>query len=297
MKMLLKKKSLKKYTMFRPRIKSRHPSHRILRGTLSLSPFRSVVRLGSTTDMADTVTNGGNRIECNTIQAIKNSSSKLLMKRCFTHGYVKTAEWFTYSDGIFHHQDDISEAQNKQIDQLSYPIVAKYIYGSRGTGNHLFKTQEELESWMKNKDLTKYIFEKFYNYNREYRLHVTEEGCFYTCRKVLKQDTPDDKRWFRNDSNSNWLIESNESFDKPINWDAIIAECVKALKAVGLDIGGFDVRVQSKLDKDGNIRLNPEFIILESNSACSFGDLTADKYKVAIMQVLNRKYKKLNGIN
>ena len=52
-----------------------------------------------------------------------------------------------------------------------------------------------------------------------------EHHCIYTCRKVLKNDTPENQRWFRNDSNSAWYLETNPKFDKPVNWDSIIDEC------------------------------------------------------------------------
>ena len=281
----------KKFTQFRPFIFSRHPTHNVLRTEqFPLLPFRAVIRLGSTTDAKDSVTNRGRRIEVNTIEAIKNSASKLLMKYCFTNAKVKTADWWVYAQGektfYYVHRDG---QDGLAINKLPYPIVAKHHFGSRGTGNHLLKTQEELTNWMKGKTLNNYIFEKFYSFSREYRLHVTENGCFYTCRKVIKQETPAEKRWFRNDSNSSWIVEENELFDKPANWDVIVAECVKALKAVGLDVGAFDVKVQSATKTDGRKRENPEFIILESNSAPSYGKITAEKYLVELPKILTRK--------
>ncbi len=86
-------------------------------------------------------------------------------------------------------------------------------------------------------------------------------------------------------------MEGNEKFDKPVNWENIESECVKALKSVQLDIGACDVRVQSSLKKSGNVRLNPNFMIIEINSAPSFGEFTLQKYKEIIPQILNQKYK------
>lgn len=284
-------KKLKKFTKFRPLVYSRHPSHDVLRTELSLLPFRSVIRLGSTTK------HFRDRIECNNIQSIKNSASKLLMKQCFNQSAVKTAKWCKGTES-FNVRDNgiefvLGRNDHEEFNGIEFPIVVKHIYGSRGTGNHLLKTREEFETWLVNKTLSNYIFEKFYNYSREYRLHVSEEGCFYTCRKMLKSDTPEDHRWYRNDSNSSWIMEENLLFDKPSNWSNIVEECVKALKSVGLDIGGFDVKVQSAIKSStGRDRENPEFIIIESNSACSFGDVTAKKYLEEIPKVLKRKYER-----
>src|SRR5690606_37664702 len=128
-----------------------------------------------------------------TVEAIKNSANKLLMKQCFTKHGVKTADWWVIQE----HVDILAYPNNAEqyneginLSDLPYPIVAKHIFGSRGTGNYLLKSKEELEAWLPGKTLSNYIFEKYYNYNREYRLHVSKDGCFYTCRKMLKSDTP-----------------------------------------------------------------------------------------------------------
>lgn len=272
--MLKQKKRL--LTRFRPLILSRHPTHdklRLVHKLLPALPFRSVIRLGSSTIPDD----NDQRIELNTVEAVKNSANKLLMKECFAIAEVKTANWSLGYD---------EEARNN----LGFPIIAKHIFGSRGRGNYKLDNQEQLDAWLVGKDLNKYIFEKFYNYSREYRLHVSENGCFYTNRKMLKNDTPEDQRWYRNDSNSNWWLETNEGFDKPVNWDSVVEESVKALKAVGLDFGAVDLRIQSKLDKHGSVRENPEFIVVEINSAPSFGEGTLACYLEELPKLLINKY-------
>jgi D-alanine-D-alanine ligase-like ATP-grasp enzyme len=275
------KKSIKKITRFRPRVRSRHSTHDVLRNNLPLFPFRSVIRLGSTSEVT------GVDVQVNTVDAVRTSANKLLMKQAFTNAGVQTADWWTTDgQGVFFQNNTASV---KTVNGgLPYPIVAKHIYGSRGTGNTLIHTEEELETWLQGKTLSNYIFEKFYNYSREYRLHVTTEGCFYTCRKMLKTEATD--RWFRNDSNSIWVLEDNPLFDKPVNWDLIVQDCVTALNAVGLDFGAMDVRVQSRLNGDGEERESPKWIILESNSAPSFGDLTTQKYLEELPKILMKKW-------
>lgn len=276
-------------THFRPRIRSRHPSHDVLRNktTFPLFPFKSVIRLGSTKEFND------DRIEVNTIEAIKNSSSKLLMKTCFSDNNVKTANWWSFResqlDSGFVKEDGVKDNTLVSIENLSYPIISKSYFGSRNQGNTKHNNRQELESWLEDKNTNNYIFEKYYNYNREYRLHITGEGCFYTCRKMLKEDTPQEDRWFRNDAHCVWILEDNELFDKPVNWDEVVKESVKALKAVGLDIGAVDLRIQSAKDNNEEIRNNPEFIIVEINSAPSFGAVTEDKYIKELTKVLINK--------
>lgn len=278
---------LKKYKLFRPLLLSRHPSHSILRAnkqTLPLLPFRSVIRLGSST-----VSDG--RLEINTVEAVKNSASKLLMKQKFTEAGVKTAEWrksslltlpYTTNEYIAFMSEDVDG-----YNQINYPIVAKSHFGSRGVGNTKFNTKEELEAWLPNKNLNNYIFEKFVKMTREYRLHVTKFGCFYTCRKLVKNDAPEGT-WQKHDDVCNWVLEDNPSFKKPRNWDDIVADCVKAKDALGLDICAFDVGVQGSVD--GVERENPEWIIFESCSAPSFGTVTGQKYIEILPKLLIDKY-------
>jgi len=290
-------KNKKKYTKFRPVIFSRHPSHTNLRrknAKIELVPFKSVVRLGSTTDKEDTVTNGGNRIELNTIEAVRNSSSKLRMKNCFQNAEpsVKSADWYRSSnDNNMFLLQTKAEIIRVRLEDMPLPLVAKSLYGSRGQGNTLLNTTEEITSYLRSGvDLSNRIFERYYNYSREYRLHVDANGCFYTCRKMMKKDTPNENKWYRNDDNCVWILENNEAFDKPTNWDNVVNESVKALKAVGLDFGAIDLRIQNSTDRDGNKRQEPEFIIVEINSAPSFGEVTEQKYIEHIPVMLKNKY-------
>lgn len=284
----------KKFTSFRPRIRSRHPSHSILRAvnkTLPLMPFKSVIRFGSTTELEDTADRGGNRIELNTTGAIKNSSNKLLMKQCFTRNEVTTAQWFRYVNGEFVDQatDDVVG-----IGDLPYPIISKNVFGSRGRGNVKHDDEESLLAWLGGKQTTKYIFERFSNFSREYRLHVSPDGCFYTCRKMLKRDTPDDAKWYRNDDHCVWIMQENDAFDRPVNWDIIVEQSVNALNAVGLDFGAVDLRIQSATNKRGQRRENPDFIVVEINSAPSFGEITTQKYIEELPKLLTKKYNTRN---
>ena len=277
---------LKKYKLFRPLILSRHPSHSILRAknqTLPLLPFRSVIRLGSSTE-------SDGRLEINTTQAVKNSASKLLMKQKFTEAGVKTANWYTFSNYLFYPNGDLTLGgtdQTRGIETIEYPIVAKSLFGSRGIGNTKINNQEELEAWLPNKNLNNYIFEEFVKMTREYRLHITKFGCFYTCRKLVRSDAPEDT-WQKHDDVCNWVLEENPSFKKPKNWDAIVADCIKAKDALGLDICAFDVGVQGA--KDGVERENPEWIIFESCSAPSFGAITGQEYIKILPKLLIDKY-------
>jgi len=271
------------FKYFRPRIRSRHPSHAPLRtrGIFPLFPFRSVIRFGSTTEVENTT------VEINSIEAVKNSSSKIKMKECFTGNNVKTADWYVYD--ALSSTFIKSDLSRSSVEDLPYPIISKSEFGSRNQGNKKHDTVESLREWLVGKNLSNYIFEKYYNYTREYRLHVSQNGCFYTCRKMLKEGTPDEDKWYRNDEHCVWILEDNKLFDKPVNWDNIVEESVKALNAVGLDIGAIDLRIQGAKDSKERIRENPDFIIVEINSAPSFGDITIGKYITELTKLLIQK--------
>ena len=259
-------------------IKSRHPSHRVFRKVLE-STKKVLIRLGSTTKATKEYD-----VVLNSEEAITNSSSKLLMKRCFINGKVTTPE-YVYQNSI---ENVISALAGSNIE---YPIVAKHILGSRGTGNYKLDSEQELLRWSKGRNIENYIFEKFKNFAKEYRIHVSTNGVFLMWRKLRRNDTPANQKWFFNNSNCNWISEKNPLFDAPVNLSNIQNECIKALKSVGLDFGACDVRVQSNLNKDGNERKNssPEFSIIEINSAPSMAEVTASVYLKEFVRLIDKK--------
>lgn len=264
----------KPITFFRPLVLTRHPSHDPLRKQLPRLKGRSIVRLGSTTVKND----GLNRTEINSVQGVKNSASKLLMKQCFTRAGVKTPLW----------KNGTSTEILAWADQVGYPIVSKSHHGSRGVGNRKHEDKASLTAFIRNNP-TGYIYEKFQPLGREYRLHISKFGCFYACRKLLKNDAPENS-WQMHDDCVTWALENNPSFKKPANWNAIVEDCIRAQKALGLDICAFDVMVSVPKKDTGN----SEWLIVESASAPSFGNITLEKYLVEIPKLINDKK---NGSN
>lgn len=270
----LQKKSSAPPIIYRTaQIFSRHPSHNGLRRQIRTGGKKVLIRFGSST-----VANNKYTLELNKIEAIHNSSNKFKMKNSFKAKNVKTAIWFTTSNGKIFTEE--LTGVSIDINNLNYPIIMKHIFGSRGRGNTKIDTAEQLAKALIGKQFSNYIFEKFYNYNKEYRLHVTKNKCFYTCRKMLKNETAKEKRWFRNDSNSVWIVEDNPIFDKPSNWKSIEEESIKALISCGLDFGAVDVRVQSK-------KKEADFIIIEINSAPGLGIVGIDIYKKELLNLIN----------
>lgn len=246
------------------KVLSRHPSHEVFRKNPNLLFHKNVLlRLGSTTVVDETKY----QVKINSIPSIQRSSNKLLMKQCFDTAKVPTAKWTA----------DIEEAKT-----FEFPIIAKHVAGSRGTGNYKLDSIEDLVKWSTRRNLDNYIYEEFFNSSKEYRLHVSTHGVFLAWRKLRRNDTPDNQKWFFNNINCNWISEQNELFDRPKNWDAMCNACVAALNAVGLTIGAVDVRVQS------NKKKAPEFRIIEINSAASMSPVSTEHYIAEINKIIEK---------
>lgn len=251
--------------MFYLKIRSKNHTANGLRRVIR-SAHRAVLRLGSTTPLEEifpNVRNLADIIEINSVEACKISGNKTLMKQAFDAAGVITAEWGPVSE-----------------DWDKFPAIIKHNHSSKGNGIYYIENAEALREWLSSHNRENHIIERYYTYNREYRLHVTADGYFYTCRKMLKHDATE--RWHRHDSNSVWIVEENPQFDRPTNWDVIVEECVKALRAVGLDMAAIDIKVQSA--KEGK---DPKFIILETNSAPSLGERTTEEYINKLNQMIN----------
>lgn len=240
--------------------------------TIETGNKRVLYRMGSTTP-TEVASKYPIDIEINTAEACRVSGNKILMKQAFDswnntnpNNHIPNAEWVQI---IGAHNEHALEDLKNVLDKWEKMII-KHIHSSKGNGIYFVQTKDELEDWYnEHMDIDKYVFEKYYTYSKEYRLHVTNDGCFYTCRKMLKNDA--EVRWHRHENNSVWILEDNPLFSKPSNWDAIVAACISAKNAVGLDIAAVDVKVQTKD--------NPNFIILETNSAPALGEVGVIKYK------------------
>jgi hypothetical protein len=100
--------------------------------------------------------------------------------------------------------------------------------------------------------------------------------------RKLRREGSDD-RWFFNSSNCNWVNPQHALFDRPTNWNDVVRSSIDAMKAVGLDIGAVDVRIQSSSQK------TPAYIVCEVNSAPALGDQGIEAYKNTIIKILNKR--------
>ena len=262
-------------TKFRPKVRSRHPSHQPLREKElwagKLRPFRSVIRLGSTTELDDTVSNGGRRIEVNTVEAIENSSNKLRMKELFAKANVVSSNFVKGS------------SLKKDAPPFQLPIVMKQNFHSRGRGMVRVTTMEEYNQFLVDyKDQLKgYYAEEYFQHGREYRIHVSPwlEKEIFAVKKTMTKEAVAAGRWSHNLEEGQVYFEAE--FDTPPIWNDMVAAAIAAVAAVGLDVGAVDVMYSVKQNV---------FSICEVNSAPSMGDTTLTAYVDAFVEILKRKH-------
>lgn len=248
------------------KIRSKNETADPLRRAIPANGKNVILRLGSKTPTEE-ITDRPVGLEINSAEACVRSNNKIKMKEAFAENEVKTAEWLKVSELSYNGDNNEEEFSNWSC----YPSIIKHIHSCRGEGIFYIEDVVDLFDFIEDhkNELDRYIIEKYYTYNKEYRLHVNENGCFYACRKMLKNDA--EERWHRHDNNSIWILPENELFAKPLNWEDIVAESIKAMKSVGLDLCAVDVKVQSKKE-------TPKFIILETNSGPSLGEVGVNKY-------------------
>lgn len=240
-------------------ILSKHKTHKVLEN-LIITKVPAEVRFGWTGDSSANV----GQVIINEPDAIRNVSNKYTMKTIFRENNIPSPNFYL-----------LEELPNP----VRFPLIAKKRFHSKGRGMVFINNQEELNEFL-SKNRNNYYYEEFRNYLREYRVHSSAlTPCFWALRKMLKRDTPPEDRWFRNDSNSVWILEDNPNFNRPATWDYIIETCHKATLALGMDICSYDVLVNRKGDH----------LILEANSASTMGDMTVDVYKNEIEKLITYK--------
>ena len=249
---------------------------------------RVIYRMGSVTPTYK-ITKRKDYIEINSADSCAISGDKIKMKKRFTHGNIITAKWFRINPGDVqfnqHNKLWFSERANKKLNEWEM-LIAKRYNSSGGNGIYLIQSPDDFHQFItatkidRNKnEIKNYIFEKYYKYSKEYRIHVTKDGCFLADRKMLLDNA--ECRWHRHNDNCVWISEENPKFDKPNNWDDIVKSCVDALRSIGLDIAAFDVKVQN------NKHEYPKWIILESNSAPGLGENSLNKYREILTKMIN----------
>lgn len=206
-----------------------------------------VVRLGGNMPYA------GYDIQINTAEAINNSINKLKQKNLLLNAGLKTLPL---------------------LKEPQYPCVVKGVVRSMGTKVFVTRDDKEYRDACRNLKHDVMI-EPLFNTTSEYRLHCTQDEVFFAVKKI-KENPLDIIVTNRNHYNI-------KDFVKPRLWEEIKAECLKAIKALGLDICCFDVLYDSSNDNQH------KFTIAEANTNPELLTNTYNAYNSALAKLIRNR--------
>lgn len=203
---------------------------------------RILLRLGSTTPLISKF----KYLEINSIEGVRTSANKITMKKAFDSANIRHSEWINSAS-----KDNIRNFYNKHKI-----LIAKHKHSSKGKDIYYIDSIEFLEDFMNKVNLKDFVFEKYYFFPNEYRVHIdVNHGCFYSCKKIIKEDA--EIQWHKHADNSVFVLVTEE-YKLPECWNDLINDCIKVLKEMKLTIACFDI-----------LCCNNDFIIVESNTAPS----------------------------
>jgi len=159
------------------------------------------------------------------------------------------------------HKDSVIELLEKSgvpvyqwgrlFEGLPYPIVLKSL-SHRKQWPHLEKVNgpDELNNIFRSRRWEIFYWTEYTPCDREFRVHVSRYKLspVFACEKVARREAT----WKRNLGSCTFV----KKFDKPVGWNRIVSVCRKALRTVGLDIGGVDVGYNSVSGKVYVIEVN-----------------------------------------
>lgn len=211
-----------------------------------------VVRLGGNQPYPDF------KIQINSIEGIENCINKLRNKQLLIAANVPT----------------LPLLDEDKIDK--YPIVIKGII--RSCGDAVFVVDEAKELPVYKKLLkNKFYIEPLFTATSEYRLHCTQERCFFAVKKI------------KNDGVNDVIVTSKNhhnvrDFVKPRLWNQMLEAGVNAMKASKLEIGAIDFGYCS----NGN----HNFVIHEINTGPELLVNTREAYRKELEYLIDKKLAK-----
>ena len=85
-------------------------------------------------------------------------------------------------EDIRDNHDNIIAVILKYMQDNNCNIIAKRYNSSKGKGLLLLDSPDAVESFVNFAKIENWILERYYTYSREYRIHVTKDGCFLADR-------------------------------------------------------------------------------------------------------------------
>lgn len=203
-------------------------------------------------------------------------------------------------------------------EEIGFPFVAKLIYGSGGKGMYFIKSLDDLNIFIEaipKHDIRKYFFESLYDFNIEYRIHVSpllvglavtykfeygvkNENGLYELR-AGRISTRNNGEIFSVEKrvppghvgtrNFNEGIMFNSNFIRPACWEEMVTASLKAAELLKLDFCCTDILYNSTTNKFviSETNTNPGMDNVAGNPA---KNITAQHYQQAFPLMITQKY-------
>lgn len=278
----------------------------------ALFPYKVDISFGSTKPSDKHV------LRINTSQAIRNCSNKVLTKNILKDKcpiVTKYAKLSTFIVGDELHIGKIKE-------QISFPLVAKLIYGYGGIGMYFISTLDDLLDFLERQknNLNNYFLEEYFNTTNEYRVHISpllkntkiqykyEYGVqvngkweiklslpkVYETREILSVEKKFSNNSLIRNRDNGAVFFSN--FSRPDCWEKLIEDCFKAAELLGVDFCCFDVLYNKDTGK---------YVICEANSNPGMDNsitnpsknITAQHYQQMFPYLITNKYLKVCAVS
>lgn len=235
-------------------------------------------------------------LRINNAQAVKNSSNKLETKRLWGTE-VPHMEYKPITAFITNRQFNVENFES----QIGYPSVAKKINGSKGEGFTYIKDYNDLYVFLtQNTSLRNYFFEKMFDFNEEYRIHVSphlkdklvsyryqsgndtvtiarRDGVIFMLQKKLKREAYERGVRHTNRAGKYDDVIFTSKFTHRSWMDNAIRDAIKAIELLGLDFGFVDVGYNTGTQK---------YTFFESGSNPELTAPEIECYKIALPSII-----------
>lgn len=125
------------------------------------------------------------------------------------------------------------------MGDLTYPIIARPSHHAKGRNFVVLNNQDEFVSHFRVNSPRGWYYSEYINKVKEYRVHCAHGRIL----NFLEKPNP-------NNGSLAWNRAGNGSVFTNVNWDSydgrVALECLKAVKALGLDFAGVDVMIDSE---------------------------------------------------
>ncbi|MDE5943009.1 MAG: RimK family alpha-L-glutamate ligase [Clostridia bacterium] len=198
----------------------------------------------------------------NSAQAIETCDDKMITHIALANNNITMPDC-VYAPLCYYPDAEISDKFLDGVEKLGYPLVAKFCYGSLGSGVFKIENRSALRAFEENNKLCAHFYQKFTGSGGE-DIRVIVIGGKYVCSM---------KRSNKHDFRSN--VEQGGVGDKYKADDELIALCEKVAYILQLDYCGIDVLT----DTDGKryiCEVNSNAFFAEAERVC--GVNIAKKY-------------------